>query len=371
MLIVTIQDSFKEVINDVQSGMVAEDKFWISMREPGANQKLHEIKVLPDKFVGDIEFKADGKDYLIDSKYHLKTGSKTVKLTGISCVSRIGDDIILGMKSGDLVIYNILTEEQTRVPDCHVLDIVEIRVFPSKEVIMTVGLDKQIKIWSLKEWKCIRVFNCFNTSNVELIGRGRNFVNGNGNGEVKLWECGSGKVVHDFVKVRNKTDEVRAIALFDSENKVGTNELEYETNDKLVIVNYSLGDFMIFNLFTKQLENIDLNYQISSIQVVDNVMVFGTEDGQLVIYDLKTRAIKYSHRFNNEPIKLTVKKTSSKLQVVLYNGEETLIMADIDNYELKKLTYLGGLPEFFKVEGMIYDKQLIVASDYGVTIYGS
>lgn len=285
MQIVSIQDSFEEVIRDVKDGVVEEDKFWVSIREPESTQKLYEIKVLPDKIVGDIEFKSDGKDYIIDSKYRLKTGVKKVKLSGISSINRIDDEIIIGMKSGDLIIHNINTNKQTKVADCHFLDIVEIKVFPSKEVIMTVGLDKQIKLWSIKEWKCIRVFTSLNTSNVELIGRGRNFVNGDGRGQVRLWECGSGKVIHDFVKVKNKNDEVRAIGLFRS-SKVegGTNELEFETNDKLMIVNYSLGDFMIFNLFTKQYQHVDLNYKVSSMIVLeDKEVVFGTEDGQFMI----------------------------------------------------------------------------------------
>lgn len=84
---------------------------------------------------------------------------------------------------------------------------------------------------------------------------------------------------------------------------------------------------------------------------------------------MTSNSIRFSHQFNKQSIKLTAEKRGFKHKIFVYNGEETLIMIKLQDYQMISTTYLVGLPEFFKVEDMIYENQLTVASDYGIIIY--
>lgn len=369
MDIVTVQDSFQEVIDEVRSGTIREEKFWVSIRKEGGPQDLHYVTVTPKEFQSDIGF--GGKNIFQFSGYKIQRGTKFIKLNNVSSVNRIDDTLLVGTTSGNLVVYDLLLEEQTTVPQCHFLDIVEIKVFPSKEVIMTVGLDKQIKLWSVKDWKCIRTFTCLNSTHVELIGRGRNFVNGNSNGEITLWECSTGKSIHKFSKVRNKNDPVTCIKLISSEFHHGENQLEFETNDKLVIVSYASGEMVLFDLFTKKYRYMDLEKALAakSISVVDDVLVIGTIDGRLLLY--KNEELKLEKKLNDAEVDLQIKKIDLTLNIYVYNGEETLfnLKVDLQNFSVMDTIYIAGLPEMFRVKDMVVDRQLLVGSDTGVMIF--
>ncbi|EGV64035.1 hypothetical protein PSN45_003876 [Yamadazyma tenuis] len=371
--IVTIQDTFEEVISDVNGGTLRQDSFWVGVRKSGENQILNKILVLPGKFEGDVEFKSKGnRSYTINNKYKLTRGHSFIKAKGVSSIGRIGSVIVIGTKSGDLVVHDLVSGEETTVRECHYLDIVEIKVFPSKQVLMTVGLDHQIKLWSVKDWSCIRTFHTLNSANVEFIGRGRNFVNGTQKGELKLWECSSGKVVHTYTKVRNKEDQISRIKVIESEFVHGENEMEFETNNKSVIVGYTSGEVVKFNLLTKSFELMHLNLKVSAMEEVDDHLILGTDDGNLFIYGLKSNKVEAEAHFNPAPVKLAVnKRDNGIIYIYVYNGEETLFMVkyDTEKGEIFGTTYLVGLPEVFKVDTMVYDQELLVGSNYGVMLF--
>lgn len=338
MKILNIQDSFED-----------SSQFWLGLREPNENQELFELTH------DDPRFKKVGKHYVFDNgeKYTLSMG-KYIKMNNVSSVSRIDEDLILGYKDGSLSVYNITSGENTKIPECHFLDIEEIKVFPSKEVILTRGLDNQIKLWSIKQWKNIRIMKSLFSSNVEFVGKGRNFLVGNKNGEVEMWECGSESIVYRFSKVKNKHDPVTVIKIIeDHEDEGDDKENEFETKGKSVIVGYESGEVRKFNLFTKQLTFLmNLASPITDLGFTTELIV-GAQ-GKLLIGDKQLD-------LNDEIVKFKVSD-----HIYVYNGEETLLKISKD---LAEITYLVGLPEFFKVEDMIIDSQLIVASDYGIIMY--
>lgn len=338
MKILNIQDSFED-----------SEQFWLGLREPNENQELYELSHK------DPRFKKIGKHYEFDNgtKYTLSMG-KYIKMNNVSSVSKLDNDLILGYKDGSLSVYNLTSGENTNIPECHFLDIEEIKVFPSKEVILTRGLDNQIKLWSIKQWKNIRIMKSLFSSNVELIGKGRNFLVGNKNGEVEMWECGSNSIVYRFSKVKNKHDPVKVIKVIeDHEDEGEDKENEFETKGKSVIVGYESGEIRKFNLFTKQLTLLmNVGSEITDLEYTTELIV-GTK-GKLFIGDKQLE-------LNDEDVKF---KVGDYLYV--YNGEETLLKISKD---LSEITYLVGLPEFFKVEDMVMESQLIVASDYGIIMY--
>lgn len=379
MEILLIQESFEDVINDVNSGTVAEDKFWVSLRDSEQDQKLYEIQVKPNQLISnDLEI-TDGnsKTYTIHHKssgrnYKVKAGKMFFRQLGISSVNRLKDDnLIMGTKNGTLIVYNLVDNQERVFENCHFMDITEINIFPSQEVIMTTGLDHQIILWSVKQWKRIRTFKTLNSSNVELIGKGRNFLTGDANGELKMWECGSGENIYTYSKIKNKNDRINVIKLIQTdkcENEKDCGELEFETKGKQVFIGYDSGDIKQLDLFTKSANTLDvpgINLGISSLQYHKGHLIIGTHSGQLIIYG--DGKVKFSKQLNQFEVKLV----NHNDDLFVYNGEETLVMIKFDfaKYIIRHMVYLTGLPEYFKVQNMIYDNQLIVASDYGVMIY--
>lgn len=379
MKLLTVQHSFGDVINDVREGVVGEDKFWISFRSVGEEvQELYWVKVTKNGFVVesshsdlDIQFVPKGNTYhVIKGKetYSVIAGHDFIKMSGVSCVNKLNHNVIMGMKLGDVNIHDLNTKDTITINECHYLDVLDIKVFPSNEVIMTVGHDHQIKLWSIKELQCIRTMVSDCSSNVELIEKGRNFLCGDKQGRVNLWECGSGGIIHEFEKVRNKKDRVSVIKLvdintpdFDSGNhELGNHELEFGTKGKGVIAGYDSGDVVVFDIYNKTMKVIgNFSNTINSIDKVNDGFVFASGN-ETIIY--KHNEIVWRQDWGTE-IKLT---KINHNQIIVY-GTEVLIKLNLDDYTIK---YLVGLPEYLKIETIQWTgKDIIVPSDDGIIFY--
>lgn len=371
--IVTIQSSFEDVIEDVSTGAVTQETFWVGLRLPNQPQTLFDVTVTKNQLNCEILDIKKVKDiYHFHNKttnttYKLAKGHTFIKQLGITSINKLGPELILGTNTGSLIIYNLDTNHKKVFEKCHLMDIIDIQVFPSKEVILTVGLDHQIILWSIKEWKLIRTFKALNSSNVELIGRGRNFLVAV-QGELQMWECGSGAVVYRYKKVKN--DCINVIKVVENGETQGKLEVkdsqnQFEIQGKLVFIGYSSGDIKKMNLLTKTVETLNiLTLAISSLQYFKEHLIIGTETGQLVIWK---DDVKFTRQLNPFAVKVIVHNGD----LFIYNGEETLVKMrfDFDVYCIRETVYLGGLPEFFRVESMVYEGGLIVGSDYGVMIY--
>ena len=137
MDLLTIQDSFEEVISDIQNGRLEQDKFWVARRrsiESEENQDFWYINVTKQGMKDDgnkIKFMC-GKDkkyqLQVDEKiYNLQSFYRKVNLANnrISSVAVSSDSerFIVGTKKGELIIYNLRTDRVERRDQKHILKI--------------------------------------------------------------------------------------------------------------------------------------------------------------------------------------------------------------------------------------------------------
>lgn len=144
----------------------------------------------------------------------------------------------------------------------HLLDITSTVFFPTGTALLSAGRDMQIKVWNLQDGSNPRTFRGHKKAISDLalvldysgekkgVGSGRNFVSAGGDdSSVKLWETGSGQLVHNF-EIRDTRGNdttvsfvcVLPTAQLDSEfeqkyNAVSTDRgLDFETKGNAILV---------------------------------------------------------------------------------------------------------------------------------------
>lgn len=362
MNIVTLQSSFEECLNE-------NEKFWVAIRRYDDLQKLFYV----DSLNNSIGFKKNGNLYqfVYDNEIINIVNGQYFEFKDISSIGKLGANLIIGTNKGSLAIYNLETRETQIFAECHYLDIEQIQIFPSQEVILTKGLDHQIKLWSVKNWCNIRTMQLGFSTNVELIGKGRNFVVGNNN-VVEMWECGQGQLIYKFSKVKNKDDRVMCLKVVEESGtqvvSANTNPHEYEIDNKTMFVGYNSGELRKFDLKSKNQEFVvDFNKPILQINAIGETLIIALQ-GELVLYHKQLKQVKLRKTFNPDIVKFVVMAD----HIVIYNGEDTLIKFTIDfkNYEIKNPQYLTGCPELFKVCDMcLSSDELVVGVDSGIARY--
>ncbi|KFO24022.1 Proteasomal ATPase-associated factor 1 [Fukomys damarensis] len=86
----------------------------------------------------------------------------------------------------------IVNEINKRVLEGHVFDVNCCRFFPSGLVVLSGGMDAQLKIWSAEDASCAATFKGHRGGILDtaIVDRGRNVVSGSRDGTARLWDCG-------------------------------------------------------------------------------------------------------------------------------------------------------------------------------------
>uniref|UniRef100_A0A2K5NED8 Proteasomal ATPase associated factor 1 n=1 Tax=Cercocebus atys TaxID=9531 RepID=A0A2K5NED8_CERAT len=81
---------------------------------------------------------------------------------------------------------------KSRVLEGHVFDVNCCRFFPSGLVVLSGGMDAQLKIWSAEDASCVVTFKGHKGGILDtaIVDRGRNVVSGSRDGTARLWDCG-------------------------------------------------------------------------------------------------------------------------------------------------------------------------------------
>ncbi|ELW71870.1 Proteasomal ATPase-associated factor 1 [Tupaia chinensis] len=86
----------------------------------------------------------------------------------------------------------IVNEINKRVLEGHVFDVNCCRFFPSGLVVLSGGMDAQLKIWSAEDASCVVTFKGHKGGILDtaIVDRGRNVLSGSRDGTARLWDCG-------------------------------------------------------------------------------------------------------------------------------------------------------------------------------------
>ena len=117
----------------------------------------------------------------------------------------------------------------------------------------------------------------------------------------------------------------------------------------------------------------DGNAGVSSIDISDNILVSGYNDGQLKVWDIAGNMV-FKYQLNSHFPISTLKvlhRQDDTITVLVYNGPETLLKLEIDlKSEVVNQTYLnrngGGL---FSVHDVALNKDNIIIASDQLTVY--
>lgn len=395
MYIIGVQDSFCSVIEDVRDGKVDEESFWVSRRaSEDSVQELYYVKVSTKE--GGISFEAPSGVEFKDPatkkahRYELHIAEDTYVIQGalswhefdtVVSLASTTTKLIMGTSDNALLVYDLKSKKvERKIEDAHKSDVSIIKVFPSQKVILTVGLDLQIKIWLLDGESTTPAQNLqghkAEITAIEFLGNGRNFLSGSKDGAVNLWECGSGTLVYSFRRIDNLNDPVNCIATAQLPQPWSVTEPltdnEYDTVGRELYVGYESGVIQSFDIgYHSQLRKQLVGFEgvpVTALATAGDYIVAGYGNGHVLVWEADT--IKQDIELVDHSIDhlLFVGANGSDLQLVVGNGPDTTLLLTIgkDNY---KVTYLAGTPELFSASSIACNTKVFVA-DRGVAVYG-
>ncbi|KAG7791364.1 hypothetical protein KL910_000064 [Ogataea haglerorum] len=352
---VIIQHDFRYVIQDVQRGVVENERFWVYI-----NDERTEFECVGKEIVslGPWKFEEKNGDIV------LKNGSKSITVKQpssimnadyeVSCLAATDDGkLALGGTQGQLKFINS-DGKCVEAHDAHYSDILQIQYFPSKQVAMTMGLDYSIKIWSVLDGSNPRTMRKHTSTLTALaaIGRGRNIVSGARDGAVYIWECASGKAVWEFRRVKNLADPVVGLAVIDTgcpRNEVQqvSDSIFYETENKTLLVAHESGVVATYDLETRcSLGEFSAGDRMSAFAANKELLVTGHSDGTIRCFRGFEKAWELQGDEEVRKIQISDNKIfclQRQVAIVDYDGKVESIFSDY-----------YGLNDFCAIPGSLY-----------------
>lgn len=388
MHIITVQDSFEDVIRDVENGTIESEKFWLARRVDDQallqyfkiNAFLTQEKTLdftgesesqyanikfkidgPRKYIATIEDKSGIESYTLLSPRFKKSIEKKDQIT-LLLLNKSTKQIYQGTLSGNILVFDQGSGQKLgEIEEAHLSSVKHLVLLPSDKVLLSAGDDLRICLWDLSADTLPKVATrtfmsqTKTITDVAIIGRGRNFVTSSEDGSVAIWECSSERVVTEFRRVTNRTDPAKCMVVSTSQIEPEENqfrpELLFECIQKVLFVGYGLGLIQQYSVARNCPTNFKFqgNAAVTSIRVWEDLVVAGFANGLLVLWNWKqgtSHELQLNQNHAVEHIYICVEQPSLKL--IAYNGPETLIKIGFDGIEFS-ISYLVGLQEMFQV----------------------
>ncbi|KAJ6500847.1 WD40-repeat-containing domain protein [Mycena sanguinolenta] len=289
--VTTIQPTFLEVIEEVRSGLVSSDTFWLSCyksSEPSAHSKvrvtLDEVNrdVVHLETPGNVQIKDTGKDNYVVSgpefaetkillptyQYADPTRSNPQHPHRITAFDIAPDSsqFATGFLDGSVHIYGTATRNppaETAFGKVHKSTTTSLQFFPSSRVLLSAGSDFTLCILpadpapsssALKPARTLMGHTRSITSTA-IVARGRNILSSSLDGTVRLWDVSSGEKIHIFATGGDRYSPVTSMSLGErgaSSLPEGTaaapDPREVETEGKLLFCALQNKSFEAFDL---------------------------------------------------------------------------------------------------------------------------
>ncbi|KAJ6606014.1 WD40-repeat-containing domain protein [Mycena vulgaris] len=290
--VVTIQPTFLEVIEEVRSGIVPSDTFWLSCYKP-AEPSIHtKVRVTLDEVnrdvihlepSGGIEITDSGKDkYVVSSKLGL---SATRILTPVHQfadptrahpqhphritafdVAPDGSQFATGFLDGSVHIYGTEMKNppaETAFGKPHKSTTTSLQFFPSSRVLLSAGADFTLCILPADPAPASVALAAARTlmghrrtiTSTAIVARGRNVLSASLDGTIRLWDVSSGEKIHtlaagggSYAPVTSTSLGDRAATALPAGAPAAPDPREVETGGKLLFCALQTKYFEAFDL---------------------------------------------------------------------------------------------------------------------------
>lgn len=386
MEIITIQDSFQEIIAEVRKGVVGFESFWLALRNSTTDQlrnytvtaTLDESKNVIFNTVAENDGQlvtftaASARNFNVALKgeestetLHLLTPKYRRAFPGKGTITAAefanGNGVFLGSSNGTIYVYDTICKETTHEWQAHYLDVTHIRLLPSGKVLLTVGNDFRVNLWDLSERSKVPTKTFLKQkkriTDLAVIGRGRNFLTSSEDGTVAVWECASQSVVTTYRQASSLSDSANCIALTVSATEPEENQFRsdflFECRQQVLFVGYQLGLIQQYSVARNCATSIKYSREapVTSITTLAKYVIAGFSDGYVLVWDWfsdRQYSLVLDRNHSIEHIRVT---SEHKVEFQLSNGPENLMLIHF-NEETNEITktYLIGFKEMFRVQ---------------------
>ncbi|ODQ79121.1 hypothetical protein BABINDRAFT_162183 [Babjeviella inositovora NRRL Y-12698] len=344
---ITIQSTFTNVISDVRNGS-ADDSFWVTLDD---TNEEHTVMVAKDPKSGAIVFTSHtaGFEQISDHIFKVTVGGSTYRLQTPAQAPTCGPSTPCELTALDVApnVYatgdvrgclTLNTQPPITVPGAHHADITDMRFFPSGQVLLSVGADLCARVWALDGTSprtlvghTARITAC------AMIGRGRNVLTGSRDGSIRLWECGSGGMVHEFRRIRDLADPVTSIVVVADPAVTPETPLssqEFEVLGKYVFGGYESGIIQQYSVADRSMGVSFLSVDHSAVTCLAGsttyseqyVLFAGYENGMVRVWSLGETAPLQSFKVSDEP----VTSLSVDIDLVVAGGMDKLVRFSLE-----------------------------------------
>lgn len=311
------------------------------------------------------------------------------KQPNLTCICSLNNMIIIGTGDGEIIKFeypiSINIKKYILKKEAHWADITKIATFASKVVILTVGLDMQIKIWSndmvdsefkepariLKNEHKGRITDCV------IIGTGRNIVSCGLDGQIVFWELGSGSAVWKGRRIRDLHDGYTCLDIVKVENDESNDNASdkfFECNGKLLWCGHVSGYISIWDCSTRlslgEFKTNEDNTSVEKIKCInEHYIVVALNNGDLILYDFNFVTKKASMKWHSNVERIEVQETSVSIKDIQIYKDSIIVLSD--NYLVRLNLDTGKLVDTFvgydeTLNGVsIYEDELIVVGKRG------
>nr|CAB3264620.1 proteasomal ATPase-associated factor 1-like [Phallusia mammillata] len=199
-----------------------------------------------------------------------------------------------------LVIWDTKSGSVRRKLEGHFGEVECCNFFPSGVVVISGGMDTQMKIWSAEDGTCARTISGVHKRPIRciaIVDKGRNIISCSADGTVRLWDCGSASEIACLVKDREEinccsittiTKDLPKEFLCEIEDTDSRSELEVGTENKLLIIGCENGNIEGYHVgCRKQLFSLQLQNPVNCCCFVnDRLVAAGCQNGTIHIIDL-------------------------------------------------------------------------------------
>ncbi|KAJ7237751.1 WD40-repeat-containing domain protein [Mycena haematopus] len=279
--VTTIQPTFLEVIEEVRSGFVSSDTFWVSLRVT-----LDEVNrdVVHLEASGNVKIEDAGKDnYVVfgpspgfaETKILLPTHQYVDptranpqhphRITAFD-IAPDGSQFTTGFLDGSVHIYGTATKNppvETAFGKVHKSTTTSLQFFPSSRVLLSAGTDFTLCILpadpappssALKPVRTL-IGHTRSITSTAIVARGRNILSSSLDGTVRLWDVSSGEKIHILSAGGGRFSPVTSMSLGDRAASAlppgaaaAPDPREVETDGKLLFCALQNKSFEAFDL---------------------------------------------------------------------------------------------------------------------------
>ncbi|KAH3672995.1 hypothetical protein WICMUC_003948 [Wickerhamomyces mucosus] len=378
MVIISIQPSFEEVIHDVEIGNVEKDQFWINilasdnvedgiaLEEIVEVSKEDELKfhnknglIFERKISKDVNYELtyDSLKYKIKTPKRKLTINDTINILTSFDVSQDQSHFLVCTGQGDIIIHDMDTFSiKAHIHQAHLSTISKSLFFPSGKVILSSGLDYQIKVWSIDEVTSpARVFkgHTQDITDLAMVENGRNFFSASKDGFIKLWDCGSGSNIRTLQRSNSIRDGVTALKVTNQQSNTkfesSFDSNEFGTSGKNLFAGQNSGIVTLFDLNTKEevLHFNSLNDKVNVLvdQSTPDELIVGYGNGIIAEWDIRNPINPITEINLNGEIN-SISRSGSDL--VISYGSGYIFQIDGKFKELRNQTIYAGIDDNFK-----------------------